>query len=173
MVGVFQYINFKYLSLFKNANFEGLPDDEKDKKILEKIKEYNNFNYLGTIFSSALILQAASKQAFNLLATTRVNTDIWIIMDILGAILNLICFNFIGNVTKEQIKSSISKQTLDYYVIVVVVLSWLRFFSYFLVVRPISLLLNTLIKMLLNMVSFIFIITCFMLISGSIFTTLF
>jgi hypothetical protein len=57
--------------------------------------------------------------------------------------------------------------------IFVLCLSWLRFFVYFLVVRPISKLLLTLIAMIDDTLSFIFIFSCYLLIAASVFTTLY
>ena len=63
--------------------------------------------------------------------------------------------------------------TLDYYVIAVVIVSWLRFFGYFLVIRSISKLLSTLIKMVFDAVSFVLITSSYLLLMGTVFTTLF
>jgi hypothetical protein len=57
--------------------------------------------------------------------------------------------------------------------IFVLVISWLRFFTYFLVVRTISKLILTLLAMVGDTLSFMFIVCCFILIMASIFTTLF
>lgn len=57
--------------------------------------------------------------------------------------------------------------------IVIVIMSWIRFFSYFLIIKSISKLLMTLVRMIQDTVSFMFIVCCFLLISSSIFTTLF
>jgi hypothetical protein len=78
-----------------------------------------------------------------------------------------------GSITADDIFDTSKKQTIDYYVAVVVVVSWLRFFSYFLVVRSISKLLNTLIKMFIDTVSFVFLMSCYLILAASIMTTLF
>ena len=57
--------------------------------------------------------------------------------------------------------------------ILVLCVSWLRFFVYFLVVRNVSKLILTLIAMIGDTVSFMFIVCCFILIMASIFTTLY
>lgn len=62
---------------------------------------------------------------------------------------------------------------MDYYVIVVVIVGWLRFFSYFLVIRKISKLIMTLVKMLFDTLAFIFLVSCYMIIATTVFTTLF
>jgi hypothetical protein len=63
--------------------------------------------------------------------------------------------------------------TLDYYVIAVVIVGWLRFFGYFLVIRSVSKLISTLIKMIADAVSFILIVSSYLLLMASIFTMLF
>jgi hypothetical protein len=65
------------------------------------------------------------------------------------------------------------KDLIDYFMLLVLCVSWLRFFSYFLVVRSISKLLLTLIEMIGDTVSFLFIVSCFILIMSSIFATLY
>ena len=65
------------------------------------------------------------------------------------------------------------KDVVDYFMITVLLLSWLRFFAYFLVVRDISKLLLTLIAMLGDTLSFMFIVFSFILLMTSIFTTLY
>ena len=86
---------------------------------------------------------------------------------------NIVCFNVIGKTKPETILDTAKKQTLDYYVIAVVIVSWLRFFGYFLVIRAISKLLSTLIKMIFDALSFILIVSSYLLLMATIFTTLF
>lgn len=62
---------------------------------------------------------------------------------------------------------------MDYFMNFVICISWLRFFVYFLVIRNISKLIFTLIAMIGDTLSFMFIISCFLLIMSSIFTTLY
>jgi hypothetical protein len=72
-----------------------------------------------------------------------------------------------------MIIDSNQKQTVDFYVALVVVLSWFRYFGYFLVIKSVSKLINTLVKMLKDTVSFMFIMVSYMLLVSSIFSTLF
>ena len=65
------------------------------------------------------------------------------------------------------------KQIIDYYVILVLVLSWLRFFAYFLIIQSISKLLMTLLRMVQDTVSFLFIGVCYLMIAASVFTIFF
>ena len=67
----------------------------------------------------------------------------------------------------------VQKSVLNYYVICVTVASWIRFFGYFLMVRIISKLLHTLLRMLQDTLAFMFLIMCYFMIMSTIFTMLF
>jgi hypothetical protein len=56
-------------------------------------------------------------------------------MDLVTSMFNIVCFNVIGKTQPEAILDLTKKATLDYYVIAVVIVSWMRFFSYFLVIK--------------------------------------
>ena len=114
------------------------------------IIEYNKINFLGSIMSSALGFHLMEKVIFNCFANKKLTLDTWTIIDFVSAALNLFCFNVIGSVTPELIMDKTQKEVLNYYVICVTLVSWLRFFGYFLMVRIISKLLHTLFRMLLD-----------------------
>jgi hypothetical protein len=137
------------------------------------IVEYNKINFLGTIMSSALVFHLMEKMIFNCFANKKLTLDTWTIIDFVSAALNLFCFNVIGNVTPELIIDKTQKEVLNYYVICVTLVSWLRFFGYFLMVRIISKLLHTLFRMLIDTFSFMFLLACYFCIMSSVFTTLF
>ena len=65
------------------------------------------------------------------------------------------------------------KDTIDYFLIFAITLSWIRFFMYFLIVKTISKLLLTLIEMVEDTLNFIFIGSCYIIIMSSIFTTMY
>jgi len=56
---------------------------------------------------------------------------------------------------------------------VVLIVGWIRFFAYFLVIRTISKLINTLYRMMIDTVSFIFIVGCYFTLVSTMFITLF
>lgn len=99
--------------------------------------------------------------------------DKWTLIDIVTAILNLICFNVIGKASPESILNPVLKSKLDIYVIIVLVLSWLRFFSYFLVIEDISKVLLTLYTIIKDVSAFFFINMFLVLIFATIFMGLF
>jgi hypothetical protein len=118
-------------------------------------------------------LHVIQKIMFNMLAKVKIPFDIWTMIDLVSALLNCVCFEIIGGATPSKILVITEKQKLDNYVIVVLILSWIRFFSYFLVIRTISKLLLTLFRMITDALSFVFIVFCYILIAATIFTTLF
>lgn len=130
-------------------------------------------NYLGTLFSATLVLHLITKLIFNIFAKVKMPLDMWTIIDFICSAFNIICFNVIGSVTPSQIIDPLQKQKLDYYVIAVVVVSWFRFFGYFLMIRSISKLVMTLIKILYETLNFIFIVICWLLLMATVFTMLF
>ena len=67
----------------------------------------------------------------------------------------------------------LNKQSIDNYVAVAIVFTWIRFFAYLLLIKPVSVLLLTLLKMLKEIISFCFILLCYTLFISSVFTTLF
>lgn len=110
-----------------------------------------------------------TKQIFNVFAEVKMPYDKWTIMDILAAGMNLVSFNLIGNISYTQVLDVDAKKTLDYYVIIVILLSWGRFFMYFLVVRPVSKLMMIIIRVCVNITTYIFILMYVVMINLSIF----
>lgn len=99
--------------------------------------------------------------------------DKWTILDSISASLNIIAVVVIYRSNPEMFIDSKQKDYIDYFMLLVLTVSWLRFFSYFLVVREISKLLLTLLEMIGDTLSFLFIVSCFILIMSSIFATLY
>jgi hypothetical protein len=130
-------------------------------------------NFYASSISATLFLHVITKQLFNLFAEMDMPYDKWTIIDAVCAILNLVCFNVIGNITPEIVMDPKKKTSIDYYVIFVVLLSWIRFFSYFMVVKPISKLLVIIEKIVVNTSSFNFIVLSTVLIFVSLFISFF
>ena len=105
--------------------------------------------------------------------------DIWTVIDFLCSICNIICFTLIRNMSSDKIRDPVTgeisskKLVYDIIIIVVVIVGWLRFFGYFLVIRRISKLIMTLVKMLSDTLSFIFLFSCYLILVTTVFTTLF
>lgn len=103
MVVVFQLINFTYLDLFKDKRYEGYAPLGKRALVQSYIYEYNSINFLGTIFSSGLVFNLMQKLLFNCFAFKKMVLDVWTVVDLISAVLNLFCFNVIGSVTVDQL----------------------------------------------------------------------
>lgn len=65
------------------------------------------------------------------------------------------------------------KDNLDYFMLFVMVVSWTRFFLYFLLEKSISKLLLTLVEMIGDTLSYLLLMVCYILVQASIFTTLY
>lgn len=125
------------------------------------------------MFSGTLFIHIVGKFIYNLFADLKMPMDKWTIIDVFSCFLNIICFNVIGSITEEQLLDPAQKQILDYYVIVVVIVGWIRFFAYFLLIRFISKLMMTLIRMMRDTLTFLFISICYMLLASTVFMMLF
>lgn len=99
--------------------------------------------------------------------------DKWTWVDTTNGVLNVLATYLIANIDPEFYLNPKHKDYVDYYMIVVLCISWVRFFSYFLVVKNISKLILTLLAMVADTLSFLFIVCCFILIMASVFTTLY
>lgn len=93
--------------------------------------------------------------------------------DIISGVINIAAFNMVGNASVESILNIPSKRWLDYYMIIVLIVSWLRFFSYFLVINAISKVTITMFSMLRETLSFMIILSCYLILTTTIFATLF
>ena len=99
--------------------------------------------------------------------------DIWLTFDILAGLVNVLAFNIVGNSEPESILTVGTKRIFDYYMILVLIISWLRFFSYFLVMNKISKITLTLFMMLKETLNFMLILGCYMVLMTTVFATLF
>lgn len=113
------------------------------------------------------------KILFNIFSKIKTPFDKWTFMDTFSAVLNIAAVIIISNIEPDSLLVPFYKDVVDYFMILVLVVSWLRFFTYFLVVRPISRLLLTLVAMIDDTLGFMFIVSCFILIMASLFTTLY
>ena len=98
MVILFQYINFIYLQLFKQVEFEGFTSEAMLVLAADKINDYNKINFIGTIFSGTLVLHLISKLIFNICVDVKMPIDKWSIIDLVSSLLNIVCFNVIGKI---------------------------------------------------------------------------
>lgn len=131
------------------------------------------WNPYAFIFASSLLFNFILKIIFNLCGKRKIAIDKWTVMDTLNGLLNIFAIFLIRGIVPEDYLNPHTKDMYDYYMILVLCVSWIRFFVYFLVARDISKLLLTLIAMIADTLSFLFIVCCFILIMASVFTTLY
>jgi len=98
---IFQYINYKYLSLFyidfdpdlvsdTESKYYGMTEDEFwVVKVQEGIDDYSYSIYQSIGFAVALLLQLALKVFFNILSVKKTSIDKWTILDTVCAFLNI------------------------------------------------------------------------------------
>lgn len=94
-------------------------------------------------------------------------------LDFANSITNSVCFSLFSNVTAEDLNNETTKRYYDIAQIFMVLVSWSRFMSFFLVIQSISILLMTLIKMITDAMTFLFITMCYLIMMTPIFTLLF
>jgi len=189
---VFQYINYNYLTLFEDKVIKGtthdtyrVPDDDNvieagaysiDEQVWnvdQSKKEYARWDLINLVLSLALIFQFFLKLLFNSISKLKIRIDKWTIVDTLNGCINLIAMYVISNIDPRGYIEPMYKDRIDYYMIMVLCVAWIRFFAYFLAIRNISKLILTLLAMVADTLSFLFIMACFILIMASIFTTLY
>jgi len=124
MVLFFQYVNLQYLELFKLSNFENLTGNDIDAAIQSNINKYRSVNLIGIIFSATLVGSQFFKILFNVFGETYIPSDKWTIMEFLSALINIITFTILSNLTVEDIKNTSRKENYDILVIFVVVFTW-------------------------------------------------
>ncbi len=141
--------------------------------ISENLEVYKKFNYAGTILSISYFLNFISRLIYNGFSKKRIRMDIWLLFDLLAGTVNILAFNIVGQSSPENILNLQTKRFYDYYMIMVLIISWLRFFSYFLVMNKISKITLTLFMMLRETVNFMLILGCYMVLMTTVFATLF
>ena len=94
-------------------------------------------------------------------------------MDTLCGSMNIIAVVTIRTIKPEALLNTVNKEILDYFMILVLCICYLRFFTYFLVMQNLAKLLLILVAMLADTIAFLFILFSFIIIMSSIFTTLY
>ncbi len=125
------------------------------------------------VLSCSLLFSFFLKQFFNLWSQKKIVLDKWTLIDTINGVINIVSYTVITNTSPSDFTSIDVKNNLDYIMIFVLIICWIRFFIYFLIIRDISKLLLTIYEMLADTLSFIFIVICYFIIVGSVFTTLY
>ena len=84
------------------------------------------------------MFQLLLKILFNICSKNSIGYDKWTIVDSVSAFLNIAAVELIKNVPADTYLNAQYKDLIDYFMIIVLCIAWIRFFCYFLVIRPIS-----------------------------------
>lgn len=127
------------MDLFKADNWAEYETEEaRIEKVSKNLDSYKSINSWGTAFSIPYFISLVCRLIFNIQSKKKLPYDIWLVADVVAGITNIVAFQVIGNAAPEDILDEQSKWYLDYFMIGVLTISWLRFFSYFLVITSIS-----------------------------------
>jgi len=94
-------------------------------------------------------------------------------MDAFMAVMYIIAVNLVASCDYKFLMDKYAKDDLDNFMVIVMFVSWVRFFFYFLMIKDISKLLLTMVAMLGSTTSFFIFLGCYWLLMSSIFTTLY
>eukprot|EP00347_Sterkiella_histriomuscorum_P007582 403348366 len=159
IVAVFQYINYLYMNLFTARRYIELVTVEEQLAVMSNsLRQYKEINF---------------RIIYNYFSLKKIDLDLWIIFDLAAGIANIFAFNIIGNSPPEAFLDQQQKWTLDYYMNAILIISWLRYFSYFMIISPIAKVTLTLFKMLFETISFFIIAICYLCLMTTIFIMLF
>ena len=174
IVIVFQYINYSYLNLFTEKQYKNAETREDQIAIIERnISKYKFLNILGSSVSVSFCITLISRVIYNSYTKKKIEHDVWLVFDVIAFFVNLISFNIVGSSVPENILDLNKKRTFDYAINLVLIISWLRFFLYFLVFRRISKITLTLFMMLKETIYFLMILGCYLILMATVFATLF
>ena len=101
---------------------------------MTSVRDYINWSLFSILFSVSLLFQHLLKVCFNIFSNLHIGFDKWTILDSISAFLNLVAVILIEKINPSVFLLERKKELVDYFMLVVLVVSWLRFFSYFLVV---------------------------------------
>lgn len=110
---------------------------------------------------------------FNAFSFYNLPFDTWTLVDLANAITNMLVFTVLNSLEASVYLDNTYKDMIDYGFLAILVASWMRFISFFLVVESVSILILTLIKMFADAKTFIIITLLYFLVAMSIFRALF
>ena len=114
-----------------------------------------------------------AKIVFNMCVHIKLDLDMWTVMDLIVSAFNITLFNYIGACKLEHFTNPLDKDLIDYSIIIIMGMAWLRFFMYFLVLKPVSKVIFTLFRMVQNILSFMFVFMCYIVMASILFTMVF
>ena len=147
--------------------------DARINELKENLETYRSLQLLSLVCAASLIYQLVIKLVYNTFADKKVPIDRWTIMDAFMAVMYIIAVNLVASFDYKFFMDKYAKDNLDNFMVVIMVISWARFFFYFLMIKEISKLLLTIVAMIGSTFSFLIFLGCYFLLMASIFTTLY
>mmetsp|Transcript_46451 Transcript_46451/g.61529 ORF Transcript_46451/g.61529 Transcript_46451/m.61529 type:complete len:315 (-) Transcript_46451:371-1315(-) len=141
------------------------------------MQEFKDWYPLIVFLCGSLVYSTSLKLLFNTCAKPgkdyRVPYDRWTIMDTLSALITLIGFPIIANMTPESLVEKDSKDLIDMLMLTMIFLQWQRFYQFFLMISELSKMILTFISMIIDTIAFMFIVISYLIVSAAIFTTVY
>lgn len=170
MVLIFQYVNYDYFTSLKYSNVEQL---ESKADVEAVIKGYQNKTRLAAAFVLTILLHIIQRIWFMYYHKQSQHHQVWFYTDIIVSIGILFGISFMNRMTYDDLMHSSRKSQFDYAIVCVVVITWLRFFNYFLLDKKLAKLSVTLLQIIRDTMSFVFLTVLILIIFTFAFTTRF
>ena len=132
--------------------------------VKEKLELFKSYRFNQYAISAVILLNYLFRQYFNFRTEgNAIETDVFVKLDILFALVSLGVFQFITTHDYTDLVDEVKKNTIDWYVTLVIMLIWSRMFIFFLVVPSVSKMLLTLIAMIYDVQSFFMVMVAYLL----------
>lgn len=172
IVIIFTVINIQYQVLFNMKQYEGASEQEISEGFDKALKEFETYTMLGQITSFSCLMSVIGQLIFNSFSQYKVPFDKWALLDTCNAIFNTICFALF-TVLKPDLSNRETKEIFNWIQVVSILVTWARFLSFFLVIDSISKLMLTIVKMIVNAMTFMFVTACYIFVMMPVFQLLF
>jgi hypothetical protein len=169
--------NVCYNLLLKKSQMV-LPEECPGPALIEQTLQDNYIAFkeqcnIGIVVSISSLISVICQFAFNLKSKQQVPFDKWSVLDLLNSVVNVSVLQIFNMLTAKDFTDPQTRQLIIIMNLLMVVVSWTRFISFFLVISSISKLLMTLSKMITNAATFLFITFCYLIMMVPIFGTLY
>ena len=99
--------------------------------------------------------------------------DRWAILDMLSALMTVVGFPIIMQMSPESFADKDSKDWIDILMLTMIFLQWMRFYLFFFMLEELSKMLLTFLAMIVATAPFMFIVIAYLIIAAAVFTTIF
>ena len=100
------------------------------------------------------MMSVVGQFVFNKFSQQKFPFDKWAVLDFFNALTNNFCFAMFLTISADEIMDRNKKDIYNWIQVIAVFVSWIRFLSFFLVMKSISLLIMTLAKMIIQAMPF-------------------